>query len=329
MKRSKQIDIYIISLVVLGLAAVTLRFIALLSFNNETMHFDDKVCIRIANLLTTLGVGIFASGMLFGLDDADLVPSSENAATYIPTGLVAIALMFSVADRAKVLMNGSFADNSTLYYFSIALLILSALSVVAFFILVLISKTQSVIKTYLLLFIVIYLAVYSVYLYFNTTVHPTNSPNKIVDLLAYLFASMFFLFETRIPLGRAAWKPYIAFGFAASLLTAYSALPALIMYIYNGSIISDSICETAVTLALCIFITSRVILTSVLPYDVQCPEAEVISDLAAMRQAEMAESRELSRARNNDNMEEIDSEEVENYQFDIPSEEINANTEAK
>ena len=73
----------------------------------------------------------------------------------------------------------------------------------------------------------------------------------------------------------------------------------------------------------------RVILTSVLQYDVQCPEAEVISDLAAMRQAEMAESRELSRARNNDNMEEIDSEEVENYQFDIPSEEINANTEAK
>ncbi len=329
MKRSKHIDFYIITLAVVGLAVAALRFFALLNFNQETMHFDDKTLINIANIITAVGVCIFATGLFLLPDDLDLVPSVDNAATGIPTGLVAITLLFSAAERAAVLRDGIFAGNPLLRYVTVILLALALLSVIGFFLLVFVSKSQSTLKAALFLFIVLYLAVYSVYLYFNKSVHPTNSPNKIVDQLAYLFSAMFFLFETRIPLGRALWRPYIAFGFAASLLCAYSALPALIIYFYNGYTVSDSICESAVTLALCIFITARVILTSVLHDDIQCPEAAAVSELATVRQAEMAENRRLSRARDNDNMEEIESADVENYQFDIPSEEISTDNEGK
>ena len=329
MKRSKHIDFYIVALTVIGLAVAALRFFALLDFDPESMHFNDGMLIGIANVLTTLGVCIFATGLFLLPPDLDLVPSADNAATHIPTGIMAIALMFSAAERAAVLRDGIYASGSVLYYLTVALLVLSVLSVVAFFLLIFINKSQSVINAYFFIFIVLYLAAYSLYLYFNKSVHPTNSPNKIIDQLAYLFSAMFFLFETRIPLGRAYWRPYIAFGFAASLLTAYSALPALVLYFYNGYVISDSICESATTLALCIFITARVILTSVLHDDVQCPAAAAVSELANARIEEIAENKRLSLARDTDNNEEIESADVENYQFDIYSEQSAAENAEK
>ena len=77
--------------------------------------------------------------------------------------------------------------------------------------------------------------------------------------MAYLFAALFFLYETRLSMGRERWGAYTAFGLIASLLTAYSSIPSLICYLATKNLISHSIYETVFTLSLFIFITSRLL----------------------------------------------------------------------
>lgn len=320
MKKTQLIDVYAILLAIVGLAAVVLRTIACLtSFDSVTMHFDDKVCINIANALVVMCTLFFATYLFTESKSLNPVASNENGATYIPAGLLSIALLFIAADRSVAIRQSSvFAANNVLRHLGNAVVTLAVVSVVAIFLMIFLSKNESTAKTLMCLGIVLYLCAYSAYLYFNRSVHPTNSPNKVIDQLAYLFAAMFFLFETRITLGRAAWRPYVSLGFMASLLTAYSAIPALLVYIGSGYILSDTIYETAVTLALCIFITSRVLLTKRLYSSEGCREAEIIKALFELREGFMNNKKHHSLAREEDNKEEIETVDAENYSFDIP-----------
>jgi hypothetical protein len=101
-------------------------------------------------------------------------------------------------------------------------------------------------------------------------------------------------------------------------MTAYSSLPTLITYIGSGRLLSDSIYETAVTLALCIFITSRVLLTKKLCASEQCQEAVSIQMLFELREKEMADRKRRPLVRDDDIIEENDTVDAENYSFDIP-----------
>ena len=319
MKRTKTIHAYLTATILITLCAVILRTIAYFaSFDYETMHYSNKLLITIANILTACGVGLSFTYLLAEKDEIRLVPSGESALTYIPTGLVSIALMFCAADRISVISSGIYSRNSLLLYLSYALLALAVASVVGFFLMIFISKSTSKAKAAMLICITLYLAVYSVYLYFNKGDHPTNSPNKIVDQLAYLASAIYFLFEARIALGRAMWKLYIVAGLSAALLSAYSSLPALIMYLIRGERLSDSLYETALSLCVCIFVVFRIILTAKLREDVQSPAVDCICRLDEARRNDMIESKQDTRAREYNNMEENDSKDMENYQFDIP-----------
>ena len=123
---------------------------------------------------------------------------------------------------------------------------------------------------------VILLAFYASYLYFDTTL-PINSPNKIVDQMAYILSALFFLYEIRISLGRECWHIYMTLGFLSALFTSYSSIPSLLIYLTKGISPSNNIYETALTLALFIFVISRIILAATLKED---KESEIV---AAMR----------------------------------------------
>jgi hypothetical protein len=73
---------------------------------------------------------------------------------------------------------------------------------------------------------------------------------------------LFFLFETRISIGRERWRAYRAFGLVALLLTAYSSFPSLLVYAVDGAVISNSIYETILSFSLSLFIAARLVLTS-------------------------------------------------------------------
>ena len=86
---------------------------------------------------------------------------------------------------------------------------------------------------------------------------------------------------------REAWRPYIAFGFIAAAIAAYSAIPALILYVIGGKTVSNSVYEIALTLALFVFILSRVLLTGELIEDKRSPIAAAFIENAEKREQEL------------------------------------------
>ena len=322
MKKLRILDLYVISLIVFGLSAIILRTHALLnSFNSVTMHFDNKTAITIAGVLVAICVVGFCTYFIFGEKSEKLITKVNNAASFIPAGIVSTALLFMGVDRFNAFSKNPAGVLRTL---SLVCGILAFLSIASFFISLFIEKNDDIYKAAFSLSIVLFLALYATQLFYNKSVHPTNSPNKIVDQMAYLFSAAFFLFESRIPLGRAKWRGYVSFGLIATLLNAYSAIPSLIVYLTNGYVVSDSIIESVLTLTLMLFIGSKVLQTKTLTVDAECEEAKSIVTLAKMREEEIEEHRKLSHAQESNIKEEKDdTEDASNYTFDIPYVEVN------
>jgi hypothetical protein len=134
---------------------------------------------------------------------------------------------------------------------------------------------------------VVFLAVYVIYLYFNND-QPINSPGKILDQITLLFAAVFFLYETRLSIGREKWRAYIAFGFIAAILSAYSAIPSLIYYFARGTEVTGSVYEMILTASLCVFITARLFITGVLIPDTVSPFATIFKMASEARSEEIA-----------------------------------------
>ena len=324
MKKLRRIDLYIIPLIFAGIAGIVLRTYALLSsFNSVTMHFDEKTAITFGTVIVVLAVIGFASYIFFGEKETDLIAKSDNAASFIPAGIVSTALLFMGARNIGLGLGGYPAG--ILRTLALLSAILAFLSVGSFFISVFIEKKEDHFKAAFSLSIVFFLALYAAMLFFNKQIHPTNSPNKLVDQMAYISAAIFFLYESRIPLGRAKWRPYVAFGLIATLLTAYSALPSLIVYAASGYTVSESIIESALSLTLSLFIFSKVLQTRGLTQNTECSAAKSIVIMAKMREEEL-ENQRISRAQdNNNNVENDDAEDASNYTFDIPY--VEPNTE--
>lgn len=317
MKKLKTIDIYTLPLLVVSLAAAALRSIALLtSFNNVTMHFDDKVAIWIGGIMVALSTIAFLTYLIFGEKEQRLIDRSDNAASYIPAGIVSCALIFMGVNNIILSRNGY--SQNMLSILSLVSGILAILSAVSFFLSVFIEHRDNLYKAAFSLCIVLFLAVYALLLYFNKEIHPTNSPNRLIDQLAYLSAAIFFLFEARIPLGRAKWRGYVTFGLISTLLCIYSSIPALVLYFVKGQIIAESLIESILTLTVAIFICSKVMQIKRLTADVECEAAQSIASLAIARKEEIDQLRRSSRAQDNINEENEDVEEAENYSFDIP-----------
>ncbi len=317
MKKLKLIDIYIITLIASAFLSGILRTYALImDFDWLTMHFSNSIAATVANTIVILATLTFAAYFFLKKEQADLIEKTDNAASFIPSGIVSTTLIFMGVNLIKTMNSHSTA---LLRPISLWAAILAFLSVGSFFVSILIEQKNNTYKSAFSICIVIFLALYACYLYFNRETHPTNSPNKVVDQMAYLFAAAFFLYESRITIGRAKWRGYVAFGLMASLCCFYSSIPSLILYALNGEIISDSLAESALTLALAIFITSKVVQTKTLTPDRECETARSIATLHEMRQDEIDQLRKSSHARVINNMEENDGgEDMANYTFDIP-----------
>lgn len=325
MKKLRKIDLYLIPLFFVTIAASILRTIALLtSFDTVSGHFDNKITIAIASGIVLLSVIGFASYLFLGEKERKLIARSDNAASYIPAGIVSIALIFIGAHSISVAFD--FHPSGIISPLAIVCALLAFLSAGSFLVSVFIEKNEHLYKAIFSLSIVFFLAIYSVMLFFNNEVRPTNSPNKIVDQMAFLSAAIFFLFESRICIGRAKWRGYVGFGLIACLLTAYSSIPSLIVYVANGNIVSDSLVESILSLTISVFIFSKVLQSRTLTPAEECDAVKSISVLAARREEEIQEQRKLSRTHAYNNIvENDDTEDAANYTFDLPEAEPETN----
>ncbi len=258
--KAKLFGIYLPVYLVITVATVIMRSVALfMHFDSETGYFTKKTLIGISDILLIAGVIFLLSYIYTARRDMKLIPDFTSPATYIPTGLVSVAIIFLIFSLFKHSFSHS---TSRMHIFVIIILtaLFAILSLIHFALTALVESHSSTGRANFGICTVVFLALYSIYLYFDTEL-PINAPNKALDQMAYLFAAVFFLYETRLSFGRERWRHYIAFGFVASAISAYSAIPTVILYFAEGTVTSNSIYESALTLSIFAFITSRLFLT--------------------------------------------------------------------
>ncbi len=254
---------------------VAMRCVAcFIDLNYQNGYFEDKLLINIANYTLIFAV-VFALSYAFAEKrDKNFIFNFSSPLNYVFAGTLGIALLFTSRHAFELFrsyklyvdinLSNPFVKTGTeklLSYLCLALGILALLSVAHFILASLIVKEKDTRRADFGLITVIFFSLYATFLYFSTDM-PINVPAKVVDQCAYLTSALFFLFETRISIGRERWRAYRAFGLVAMLLTAYSAIPSLLVYIVDGAAISNSIYETALTLAISLFIGARLVLTS-------------------------------------------------------------------
>ena len=276
--KAKLFGIYLPIYALVALSTVVMRTLALfLHFNENTGYFDEKTLIYVSNGILAAAAIFFITYIFVSDRSLTLIPDFTSAATYVPVGIMAVATLFMTV--SLFIRSGKIAgyigelkeiasppslekipSQRLILIIVIAAAIFAILSIVHLALTALVESHSSTKRANFGLCTVLFFSLYSLYLYFSSEL-PINAPNKQLDQFAYLLTAVFFLYETRLSFGRERWRHYIAFGFIASLVTAYSAFPSLIFYFATGTVTQNTVYELALTVAAFIFITSRVFLT--------------------------------------------------------------------
>ncbi len=267
---NKKIKIYGVHLPVFLILLPTLivmRTIACFSYLDEFGYFTNDVLITVSDSILAAAVVFYLFYIFVADRRMKYIPSFDSAATYVPSALVGAALVFICVELATFFFSADKATTSLATRITAILgALLAAGSIVYFAISNIIVARRSMKRSDCALFVLLFACIYTAFIYFDTTL-PINSPTKTVNILAYLSVAVFFLYETRLSLGRERWRQYIAFGFICATLCAYSSVPSLIYYFANGEALALSIYESILTLAFAIFATLRLLLVSFLTPD--------------------------------------------------------------
>ncbi len=303
-KNTKRLRVYSLLMLIIAAAAVALRSTALiLHFDHASGLHSDTTLINISNIIIWAGA-IFMLTYMFIADKLEVEGSFSTPATYVPSGLVGAAVLFLGARTLSHLLNTGrypflskevLTDSST--YLTLAAVLLAFLSVVHFFLNSYEQRARADIRALFSIATVLFLIIYSILVYTDDAL-TVNDPRKIYDLMAFIFSSVFFLYETRISLGREMWRAYSAFGLIAALFCAYSAIPTFITYYINGPEIFFGASESAVAsieectfkLALFIYITARLLLLSSIKEKRPSKLIEVMGEHAAINAQRHEES---------------------------------------
>ena len=256
---SRCIRLYVALMLLITAVAVSFRTYACLTVLEYSWgYFSNGIPAAVGSAFIA-ACTVFCITYIFFAERISIRPSFSSPANYVPTALIATALAFVAISLISSFNETAKSPMSPII--SAAAIVFAFLSIVHFFLNAHLTEAVTELRGYFSLCTVLFLALYASFLYFDPTL-PINSPNKLVDQLAFLFSALFFLYEARISLGRERWRPYVAFGLLASAFTAYSSIPSLIVYFAKGRMISYSIEESTLTFTLFIFIVTRLLLTA-------------------------------------------------------------------
>ncbi len=252
--------IYLPVLLIGTLTVCALRTAALLTaYDFLSGFYNNLILYYVSSYLTVALIVFMLSYPIVFRFKARLTPTFTSPHTYIPTMLVGASLIFVASEAIGTYLK---RPGQPLTPGSITTLLVGVFAILAaihFALNALIAENKTELRANFGMCTVIFACLYAAFLYFNATL-PLNNTNKIVDQCSYLFMALFFLYETRISLGREKWRGYTVFGFIAIILGFYSSIPSLIVYFTKGIAISYSIAESAPTLTLAIFVLMRIIL---------------------------------------------------------------------
>ena len=303
---SKKLTIYMVLMLLGSAVSATLRTIACINhLDYSTGYFTDKSLISAANIIIWVTVILMLTYPIIA-SKVKLRASFSTSATYIPSGILAVAVVFAgvralsyamSVSRYPLLSLGIFKTPSAVM--GAAVFILSLATVAYLFFNTYFTKSKSDIRAYFAVCAIAFFAAYAILLYLDSSLS-NNSHGKMVNQMAFLFTSLFFLYETRISLGREMWRAYTTFGLMAAALSAYSSIPAIITYYVKDTLIfapagtesSFSLEGCLVMLMLFIFTVSRLSLAATLTEEKENKLIKAMSDYAERREERVEESYE-------------------------------------
>lgn len=281
--KDKRLPLYLTAIAAVAVTSVILRTVALFTdFDTASGHFTSDTLFTVSSVFLFAGVILAFSYLLFGRARERLVADFHGAGTYITSGILALAFIFLAVDMAGDVFSEKSNSGALENFIGIAIILSTLISVVYLFLYPYLGRRYSEKRGIAGLAVIMCLALYAIHLFMDASL-PINAPNKLIDQLSYVCAALFFLGEVRLSLGRERWASYVTFGMISALLAAYSSVPSLVLYfsglITDGTevILSKSICESALTAALFLFISARVSKVSLLHPDEPGAVAKMIS----------------------------------------------------
>lgn len=300
---SKRLGIYLIVMLALTIAATTLRSIACVTnLDYSSGFFTNKSLITTADIIITATVlGMFS--YLFVAPRISLIPSFSTPETYVTTGVLGVATAFfgaKIFSYVSIVSSYSQRSDNMLFRKNIMTLICAVCAILAFasilhhFFNAFITEAKTEVRAYFTLATILFLSLYAMIIYLDPSLALGES-TKTLRLTAFIIASLFFVYEARISLGREMWRIYTSFGLAAAALSAYTAIPTIITFFINDELISyanrlslASIEESIFLLALFIFITARLIITVKLYENTENAFIKAFGEYAGEREREIA-----------------------------------------
>ena len=289
-RNSKRLCASLVIMLLFAAVACVLRTLACLWHLEENqIYFAEGGMLSVAGALVVVGA-ILSAAIALTMDKEPVRAHFSSALTFVPTGLTAVALLiFGLCMLAVyTTLDSPLPDQrvSIASALALACAVLAPLSAVHFFLNAFLTERHTLLRAGFSLATVLLGALYAAFLYFGAGL-PINAPNKLVEQMAYLFCSLFFLYETRISLGREMWRGYSVFGLIAAMLTAYASLPALIAYFIDGVYVTKTVESAALLFAFFIFITSRLCMAVSAAPDGECPEMAALRAFAERREEEL------------------------------------------
>ncbi len=295
-KHKKPLALYLILASLLSSAAVILRTVACFTrMDYQFGYFTDKAIINISGTVLAILSAVTLTYLIIGPKES-LRASFATPITYIPSGLVAVSLlfvsvgMFTYAKETYTVGSAIVLPRATCYATSV----LAIPSAIHFLLNAFFDERKCEPRAWFSIFTVVFLTSFVVFLYFDPST-PINAPNKLTDQCALQLASIFFLYESRISLGRSLWRGYVSFGIIAASLLAYASIPALVVYFVKKELLSFSLELSLLMLMMCVFITMRMVSVLSLRSESDNGGVGVITDYAVQRMAQVREKEAMYR----------------------------------
>ncbi len=281
--KQPKLNAYLLLFSFLAIATVTMRSIASFLYLNDYGYYQGELH-TVASLIVLGGSLLLLSYALLHRGDEPKRASFGGILTYAPGMPLSLCLILLGVSLLQKTAQTRIA--------SLLLSLIGALAIAGalyFLFAVLYEFKLCDLRAAFAMICTLFLILYAGYLYFDSDL-AINATTKLVDQMAYIAAAIFFLFETRISLGREHWPLYTAIGFVAALLCAYSAIPSALLYFFDGRVISNSVEEIFTTLFLFGYIICRTVLSLFLKGERATPlmaalheDARKLSDAVAAR----------------------------------------------
>ena len=264
-RKSKRIGTYLPIFLIFLIATVTIRCIALIKdFDFESGYFSSKTLISISDYMLIGVCFLFFTYLFIGKSNMKVRFELNCTHGYVASGVLGCATVFlgismlmrTVSRELPAELGAYIREPMSIV--ELAVFVLSLLTAVYLIRAALDTSAYSAGRAGFCLCGVLLFATYAAYLYFEASL-PINAPNKLTDQMAYLFASLFLLFETRISLDRQTPRAYVAMGLIAASVAAYSSIPAIVTYLALGKSVSNSVYDITLSLAFSIFVVLRLI----------------------------------------------------------------------